>query len=355
MYMFVLVMALQTHSQVPVQKVVEEARMPTADGEAPWGRLGAVTALSGGAIVAIDFATGVPYRFDRAGRPRGPLGRNGSGPGEFRGAVWSGVRGDSLWIWDLRLQRLTWYDDQLGILGTQAPAMRSSALVAQAGGGFLVIPARRRSDDSSRVLRFRSGGEFWDTVTTVDVSRGRLAITLDDGTTLTGSQPFADDPLLTLSRDGRGWLRVDRSTDGPPRITVLSGNAEGADCWRLNLDYDPIPISAAIVDSVLLLMHRDVGQQGPRLRAESIRRSLSIPARMPPVRSLQSDQDGRIWIQWAAPGEGYLVISGNGEKLFEVKLPPSARLLGGSQDRVWAAVLDEEGGEVLVEFSLHSI
>ena len=45
--------------------------------------------------------------FDANGRPIGTFGRSGEGPGEFRQMVTGGLKGDTVWVFDLTLLRLT--------------------------------------------------------------------------------------------------------------------------------------------------------------------------------------------------------------------------------------------------------
>jgi hypothetical protein len=68
----------------------------------------AATRLRDGTIVVADISARMLRFFDPSGRYLASLGRPGSGPGEFESVYWLGqCHTDSLFVWDLTLQRMT--------------------------------------------------------------------------------------------------------------------------------------------------------------------------------------------------------------------------------------------------------
>jgi hypothetical protein len=56
--------------------------------------------------------------FSRAGEYLHSIGRRGMGPGEFVNPVWLGLCGDSLWVFDAALNRLTFLTDTGEVMST---------------------------------------------------------------------------------------------------------------------------------------------------------------------------------------------------------------------------------------------
>ena len=78
----------------------------------------AATLTSSGHLIVIDALENRLLVLDRAGRFVHRLGREGGGPGEFRGISWSGHCGsDSVAVWDRRGGRLVYVDGEGKLLG----------------------------------------------------------------------------------------------------------------------------------------------------------------------------------------------------------------------------------------------
>ena len=68
-----------------------------------------VTVDRSGTVYVLDPEAEGIHVFDAAGPYRGLIGRAGSGPGEFRNTGWSGWLGDTLWVTDPALRRVTFF------------------------------------------------------------------------------------------------------------------------------------------------------------------------------------------------------------------------------------------------------
>jgi len=86
--------------------------------------------LSDGRIVVANSGTSELRIFDRAGRYVRSLGGEGEGPGEFRRiTVMDVAAGDSMFVWDQRLRRLSVFSDESGF-------ERTLTFTPPAGGSF---------------------------------------------------------------------------------------------------------------------------------------------------------------------------------------------------------------------------
>ena len=78
---------------------------------AAFSRIGSGVLVDDGSVVVADVGLREVHRLGPSGDSLGQLGAQGEGPGEFRfpARVWT-TPGDSIWVWDSRLRRLTLFD-----------------------------------------------------------------------------------------------------------------------------------------------------------------------------------------------------------------------------------------------------
>ena len=96
--------------------------------------IGWLAVSPGGRLAVAQQQDGIVRLFDTAGTALGQAGRTGDGPGEFREISSGGWLGDSLWIIDGLLRRLT-------ILGATGALVRSVALpMPDSAGARVAIP-----------------------------------------------------------------------------------------------------------------------------------------------------------------------------------------------------------------------
>lgn len=110
-----------SQAQPPAEhEAVLTFRLGAADQDAPHFTYIASAAVGpAGELLVVDrFQPGV-FLFDARGDLLRSIGRRGQGPGEFEAPTEAGFFGDSLWVWDQGLYRLTWFDSHGGTLGTR--------------------------------------------------------------------------------------------------------------------------------------------------------------------------------------------------------------------------------------------
>ena len=157
--------------------------------------------------------------FDVNGRPHRVIGRGGEGPGEFRSAHALGTLGDSLWVSDGQLNRLTFFDWGGRMRGT-APANEGARTTSTASaavvlsllfdGTAIIQPVVMSSmvPDVLVYLRRSRDTHIEDTVLKQDPRRELLRVVVaQNGGGLYGQQPLRSGPLFGVSSDGR-WFAV---------------------------------------------------------------------------------------------------------------------------------------------------
>jgi hypothetical protein len=315
---------------------------------------------------------------DRTGRLIRTLGRAGSGPGEFQRPAMMGWRGDSLWVYDMGLGRVTLFDTAsttghatVSLLyptrpvGTgRRPYVGGSLFpLALLPEGQLLVNRSPRPEDSgppeARVLLLTRELEVLDTLAELPAGHTSMAFIFRDGA-IHMIQPFHDDPLVSVSPDGRWLVRIDRPATtgpGPGVFTVALMEPGGQLAYRREWRYDPLPVSddtveAFIQGSVAFASNPGQGQTRLPLTRDSLKRKLYRPRYFPPVSNVRVGRDGTVWlrlmdasardlirrgqVQWVA-------LSPRGFEVRRVGLP--SRLLVHDVDRhsIWGAEYDPDG------------
>lgn len=325
-------------------------------------------------------------RWTSDGQAAGTVGREGEGPGEFSRPSALGFFGDTLWVMDSRLYRVSFFTPDGEVLGTVSPRYQMGGGDASdepwaspprpsrplRDGTFLAVsPAwseaiARGNLTSVPHVRTDAEGEVLSTIwrqpyRTTDV----LALLREDGGTFT-SQPFGDAPLSALSSDG-GFLVVDRRAhpgDGPGSFGVSKIGVEGDTLFRREFPYEPEPLSEERLDSAVRAraqgLHGFMSQRQPDLSLarviDDLREATYAPAHLPPLKSLQVATDGTIWLerfQAAADGSTeWWILNPDGEPAGQAHTPGGLRVLLIHGDEVWGVESDELDVDYIMRYRL---
>jgi hypothetical protein len=312
---------------------------------------------------------------DPSGALRRIIGRAGSGPGEFIRPAFLGWRGDSLWVHDLGLVRLTLFDtagrgfSTFPVLFPQRPAVvgqRRYAGQAQptallADGDLLVYrgPPRRDSGlpPEAWVLKVSRDYQVRDTVTGWRSAHPGMAFQFRDAIRSI-PQPFSDDPVVDFSPDGRWFLRIDRPAaagDDPATLGVTLMEDGERVTYRREFRYTPLPLPRDTIESFIShALDFDVapGQIRVPLTRDSIDGQLYRPRYYPPVVDARVGRDGTVWFRLMEQASGGLLRRGqaqwvalgpHGFELTRVVTP--ARLMVYDVDRqsLWGVEYDADG------------
>jgi hypothetical protein len=373
----------------------EEAGQP--EDVAEWtleevGRLGSVNepetafAMLGGVRIGPggELFIGQPQQnqlwvFGADGTPLRRVGRGGQGPGEFEMMTGWGFLGDSLYVADLQLRRVSYFTPE-GVFLTsrqwqsweELPFAENRALLVDMpqvllpDGSGLVTPGTSTTSrpGASRpsgllttttprvVFRVRLGDPALDTVFWREVTSTSTTVPVGQGSLLRVTCPFSTAPLVQPMTDGSGILVVERTVAtgtepaGAP-LTLLSPS--GDTVFSVALPYDPVPLDATrLAAAVERIRGIQLSNNRPAPSAgdvESALREMScVPATLPPVQQLRSTQDGTIWLLLDDGSETPTIweaIGRKGERLGRIHLRPSEMIAAAEGDVLVTTWTDE--------------
>jgi hypothetical protein len=237
--------------------------------------------LANGNVAVFDEAAQEVRFFDPSGHHIRTVGRQGQGPGEFRSGDMGGYRGDSIFVYDMAMRRLTVLDSA-GALGRMADTRtvvgQSSWWRGPAGdGGFVLEPS---GGPPNRAVDFA-----WDSTLVFTVSAA-----LDVVDTL-GPWPYA-----TADR-GRNLVTTVMAYVAPSPAGFFRGlsdrwvideyTLDGRHLRSLRRAWEPRPMSPGLRDSLLLRY----GDQ------ENTRMEVAFHEHLPTFSWLRTDAEGNLWVR----------------------------------------------------------
>jgi hypothetical protein len=333
------------------------------------------------------------------------FGRRGDGPGEFQG-IRFGVKGDTVWVFDMMAQRITLFDRQGKLLSARRITPVTMTLPPR-GVGY-VLPWRMRSDglftsslsmisfvrgtpeasvpDSVPVPRvlFDANGTVVDTVGWDEKPPPRMwqppgassyrsqLVRVGDRQYMVPSPPPATPVWLSLDD---GEIRVTAPIPESPDQGIVDVTRVGLSrdtVYDRHLTFKPIPYSSAELDSIAALYARSggfgapltgvVGGSGPQTPddVEALRKAfrdaMEFPDFHPGIQYPWLDQDNRVWLRLdrvtGARSSRWVILDTGGEPLGAVDLPATARILWSRGDAFWAVIPDEMDVPWLVRYRM---
>ena len=296
------------------------ARVDRLWGAADTGALTFGTVLSmavapDGRLLVLDGKAADVLEFSHDGDVVRRFGRRGAGPGELQTPVQLGLHGDSLWVADVRLQRITLFDRHgsavrtISVTGRDRESVWFQPDALLSDGSMLVAeqlaPASR--DSAPQLLLMKPNGtvQHIGFVTPFE----SWTFLADDGTQRRYFQPLQSRAVHSFSRDG-AWLAFAdaRPADGSGTAQLLVRRLAIRDSgtWNRSLPYAPVPVTDQLLDSLVdarLTKRSATERQRARLAL------VNTPATMPPIRGLMVDTHGGIWIgRGDLPGNQWMHI-----------------------------------------------
>lgn len=327
----------------------------------------AVTELG---ILVLDGGTRQVLSLNRSGEVRGTWGRRGSGPGEFEWPLKIGRLGDSIWVVDGTLRRVTYFDEGGRVLrtttlqspqtGSQLNPVDPSSLLRN--GLFLAVPRYslqagfERAVPQVPLLLVSSQGNTLDSLAWYPTAHRWWAISDPhaggSGARLTTPNPLSVPPTFDASSDGAfvAWTTYDE-TRGRDEIavTLLAVGSGMRHTWRIR--YTPIVVDEALVERVVgekVATLEDArtafgGVTAARLR-QWARSSLTYPETLPPVTSVVVDLSGKCvwlrrevgvgdWVVWEAYDKA-------GTQLHRLSLSAKLKVHEAKPDTLWGVLPD---------------
>jgi 6-bladed beta-propeller len=363
------------------RRLVEDLRIaPAADDTSLFTQVYRFAVDRGARFWAYDLPTRSIFLFGPDGRLIRRIGREGGGPGEFRGNNGMAVLPDGrVAVLDAANARISFLDSTGAFLESwRVPAgfSTSDGLRTDRSGSLeLVRPVTdpREGEIIGRLglVRLREGGAFGDSLVPPDLPVPRepyVANVVQDGKVV-GSTSTGSDyaPKYYWTWHPGGYFVV--ANGGTGEIILARPNRKPLAIVR-SAPAVPIP-DAARSEERAGITHQlrqnvpDWSWSGP-----------DIPGTLAPILRLAVGRDGRIWAQVAAPLERipdrelviprdstapvrhyriptiFEIYEPDGRFVARVTAPPSVRLMELDGDRVWALARDENDLPALMRFTL---
>jgi len=306
-----------------------------------------------------------------AGKVAWTFGGEGDGPGEFRSMGRIGWRGDTLYVVDPAVQRVTYVSKAGELLATQSwtppalePGLFSSgpwnilrdgtaatlpgyAADALAEGRIRRIPLLRVSPD----------GAVLDTLALVSQEGSQLALG-DRNQPFFTVNPFSDATLFAFRPDGEGVVVVERRVPFTPdaaafQVTYI--DAVGDTVYSRSYRYQPEVMEAGVYEETLRGLWEDLGGgDGPFSRLE-VERAVPRPPYHVPVTSVRVGRDGRVWLRGQPRGDHQVewsVINAAGALEAELLLPARLTVLYADSESIYGMSEDRLDVPSLLHYRL---
>jgi hypothetical protein len=319
----------------------------------------ALTVGDDGAIYVAQWNEPTVQVFDGEGRFAFTIGRRGGGPGEFSQPARLGWMGDTLWVVDMPIGRVSLFTPDgvfLNSFNLVSPPISEyySGLVPvalQADGSVVSQPMTASRLISSGVVDsiplFRSdhSGERLDTLAWLSVKNTQLAIEYPGGGLYT-AQPVSDEKLYDSFSSGNGIILVERFVPAKGRTNeykVLRLGMTGDTVLSKSIPYDPVPLSQQCRDHIVEDLVSKLDRYIPGPPEGAILEALFLPAVHPPVKNLVAGRDGTIWLQVASARTDsavWNVLDPAGELIGVVTAPIGLKVLEAEKDLIWGVERD---------------
>lgn len=306
--------------------------------------------------------------FDASGRPIRSIGGRGSGPGEFEGVLRGGWMGDTLWLSDTNLHRVTLISPELEFIRTLPPlsSARPNATEADRFPTYsLAVPYALHEGEIQLVIGLLPIAGPVRTVQTgpplYRVSTNGLILNhvvdtprRDGGTVELGSIPFFASPQWTVAPDGKriGTLSVDQGDASPDTVRVAAFDAiSGEELFRRVYAFEAVSIPEHVADSAVAERVRSamLTRPTPAMAAEM---RAAIPRTYPVADRILIGSDHRFWIGLHARGEvkPWLLLASEGRPMARIHLPRRVRLVAADESHVWVVERDSLDVESIIRY-----
>lgn len=323
------------------------------------------------------------------GEPAGTIGGEGQGPGEFTRPGKLGFFSDTLWVMDTYAYRVSYFDSSGAFLGSVIPEVDLGSVESESEwspprpeaplrDGTFVGRSPGWSDDIARGTLTETPFVHMDgrggTIARIWMQPWRpsdiLAVLNEDRAGgFYMQQPFGDDPLVEVIDDG--LVVIDRrawSGEGPTIVPVTRIGLRGDTVWATAIPYEPTPLAAERVDSVVQELAAGSfdfwSRNRPGVSLGAYERDIAEvvyePGWTPPARSLVSAEDGSIWIERfegvADANRGlrraWWIVGPDGTWRGSARTPDGLRVFVVTDEAVWGVETDELDVNYIVRYRL---
>jgi len=361
-------------------RLVEEALLlEDHDGQLPsdvqWARL---IPLSQGRALFFDAL--VPRIRVTTGRNgSAQLGREGSGPGEFRMPAFAGVLEDTVWVYDVAQRRFSYFASKSlryirssgwrgGFedgweLGTPASISNSGSVVVPGGGD-----KRNRTNSTVRwvplfLVQTQPARKTTSIASLHVLNSSHRIVQTGSRRTVVRDQPFTDRSLFALSPDGGRLVVVTQAEElGRHRdsIVVFKVGAGAEVAWRDRLllprePFTPKQVQQAIVRELSELTEAAQSAGVAPLTRSDYLASLYVPKTRTPATHVMVDNDGAVLIRgndWLGDSVTYSWYSPSGKELGHLRTPAGFHIRSIQGRRILALRMNIDGESTLISATL---
>jgi len=305
--------------------------------------------------------------FDAGGRFVRQVGRDGSGPGEYRffDRVFR-LAGDSLGVYDGSLRRVTVLSSA-GVFARTVTLARPSGVTGMGGptpvGGFadgsfasFVAPAPTPGPGQERgalhrltATWFRHGANGDFIATLGESPGGERFLELADGMVVNWAVPFQRTMRMAVSGD-----RVFAGDGTAPNVVALQRDRGGSGTIRLN------PGSLTVTAADVAAYRQEQLDRAPsaayRTRLETSFSKAPTPTSMPAFAELRIDADGALWVQeYQRPGAETIrwrVVTAEGAPIASINVPSRFAITDIRGNRIAGIWRDENDVETVRVYQL---
>ena len=334
-------------------RLIEEARWggSAADTLIPSQPSAAALHRSGTLAVVLPQSGSVLFRSGAGGGAQfRQLGRTGQGPGEFTRPVSTGWQGDSLWVFDFGLNRVTWLDREGKLLGSEQ-GKEAGGIYPLRDGTWLRFSSSGLEDSSAQVFLIEQDRKASRRVLTYSWPKSRMLQISGQGQTIVGIQPFA--PRAVVLVDPRGELVAIEPTTNPGAVRIRRVTPNGNPIAEQSVTLPTQALTDALFDAAVSRMREGGGREHRALPEEVVRKAINRPSHLPAVRGQLIADDGTLWLQAGAETATlttWTLLDRNGKITGTVTGPPQLKLLAVTGGKVIGALTDADGLTAIVQY-----
>jgi hypothetical protein len=339
----------------PTWRIEPMLRIGAVDDEThALSRVGGVAVTSRGDLLVAQPDERHIKVFDRNGRFIRRIGREGSGPGEFRGITAISLHNDRLSVLDIASGRLTEFDAPGRVVAVhRAPAIRVPE-------PYLILPPIAVLPDGRRYVFPDSRGgvsEYPFFVVDRDGTVRQIGRLLHGGRSVRVQprrmigvipRPVHSGTLHAIDLHSGDVIFVERPIASSRRShtwQLIRVAASGDTVFLRNFSYDPVPIDRATVErekqkQIELSMQLPGGGRVafPREEVEALwHAGYQVPPYQSAIDEIMLAANGEIWLRRGAFGEPrseWLIMDNRGERIGSLTIPSSSRLVWASDRNV---------------------
>jgi hypothetical protein len=327
----------------------------------------AAFASRSGEIYAIDRTDPQVVVFGTTGRRIRVMGRKGTGPGEFERPCCIGGTGSLIWISDLQLKRVTFFNgatvDGVSALTSGENGAGFDPVAGVTGGRVVGVPTRMRSGaavaeiDTMRVVLINPMTATQRVLFSTTHPSRTVAVQLGGGRRAFVTPPFDDRPRIAVDPAGRvAIIQQDAEIVREQKaFTIETRDSLGRSQLRMNIPVVPRDVQGKDVSAFVTSTAETLVRYFPSMAAarEAVRAALRLPSVHPVVRRAFFSIDGVLWISIADSGSRERWIfsrlpGGTPTTWRSVVLNADETLVATNSSHVWTWREREQGeGELL--------